>query len=114
MLEAHHHRGDGDAALALDRDPTERTPPPRASTSPASWIAPPNSSNFSGKVVLPASGCEMIAKAPACNLVGQGIHLSALAVVGMQAVGHKRSRCAGTCGGYDERAALLPTAIGRP
>jgi hypothetical protein len=25
-------------------------------------IAPPNSSNFSVKVVLPASGCEMIAK----------------------------------------------------
>ena len=35
---------------------------PRALTSPASWIAPPNSSNFSVKVVLPASGCEMIAK----------------------------------------------------
>jgi hypothetical protein len=35
---------------------------PRALTSPASWIAPPNSSNFSVSVVLPASGCEMIAK----------------------------------------------------
>jgi hypothetical protein len=35
---------------------------PRALTSPANWIAPPNSSNFSVKVVLPASGCEMIAK----------------------------------------------------
>jgi hypothetical protein len=35
---------------------------PRALTSPASWIARPNSSNFSVKVVLPASGCEMIAK----------------------------------------------------
>ena len=35
---------------------------PRAFTSPANWIAPPNSSNFSVKVVLPASGCEMIAK----------------------------------------------------
>src|SRR5271154_4959727 len=34
---------------------------PRALTSPASWIAPPNSSNFSVNVVLPASGCEMIA-----------------------------------------------------
>ena len=34
---------------------------PRALTSPASWIAPPNSSSFSVKVVLPASGCEMIA-----------------------------------------------------
>src|SRR6185437_15683202 len=31
-------------------------------TAPAIWIAPPNSSNFSVSVVLPASGCEMIAK----------------------------------------------------
>ena len=35
---------------------------PRALTSPANWIAPPNNSNFSVNVVLPASGCEMIAK----------------------------------------------------
>ncbi len=35
---------------------------PRARTSPAAWIAPPNRSNFSVSVVLPASGCEMIAK----------------------------------------------------
>jgi len=34
---------------------------PRALTSPARWIAPPNSSSFSVSVVLPASGCEMIA-----------------------------------------------------
>jgi hypothetical protein len=30
-------------------------------TSPANWIAPPNSKSFSVSVVLPASGCEMIA-----------------------------------------------------
>ena len=35
---------------------------PRAFTAPESWIAPPNSSSFSVSVVLPASGCEMIAK----------------------------------------------------
>ena len=35
---------------------------PRALTAPATWIAPPNSSSFSVSVVLPASGCEMIAK----------------------------------------------------
>ena len=35
---------------------------PRAFTAPASWIAPPNSNSFSVRVVLPASGCEMIAK----------------------------------------------------
>jgi hypothetical protein len=35
---------------------------PLARTWPAIWIAPPNSRNFSVSVVLPASGCEMIAK----------------------------------------------------
>jgi hypothetical protein len=39
-----------------------RRRPPRTRTSPASWIAPPDNSKFSIKVVLPASGCEMIAK----------------------------------------------------
>src|SRR5690554_2013788 len=34
----------------------------RPLTEPAIWIAPPNSSSFSVRVVLPASGCEMIAK----------------------------------------------------
>ena len=34
----------------------------RPLTVPAIWIAPPNSSSFSVSVVLPASGCEMIAK----------------------------------------------------
>jgi len=33
-----------------------------ALTSPASWMAPPNSRSFSVSVVLPASGCEMMAK----------------------------------------------------
>src|SRR5688572_29111698 len=31
-------------------------------TAPAWWIAPPYKSSFSVSVVLPASGCEMIAK----------------------------------------------------
>src|SRR5690606_29313582 len=34
----------------------------RPLTEPAIWIAPPNSSSFSVSVVLPASGCEMIAQ----------------------------------------------------
>jgi len=33
----------------------------RALTVPAAWIAPPNNNSFSVKVVLPASGWEMIA-----------------------------------------------------
>src|ERR1044071_4067027 len=35
---------------------------PRALTRPAAWIAPPSSRRCSVKVVLPASGWEMIAK----------------------------------------------------
>src|SRR5436190_24115269 len=35
---------------------------PRARTAPAARMAPPASSRFSVRVVLPASGCEMIAK----------------------------------------------------
>jgi hypothetical protein len=62
MLKAHHRREHRDAALALDRHPIRAHPPPLALTSPANWIAPPNNSSFSVKVVLPASGCEMIAK----------------------------------------------------
>src|SRR3954465_9014946 len=34
----------------------------RAFTEPAIWIAPEKSSSFSVSVVLPASGCEMMAK----------------------------------------------------
>jgi hypothetical protein len=48
-------------STAIQSERTRRRSP-RAFTSPASWIAPPNSSNFSVKVVLPASGCEMIAR----------------------------------------------------
>jgi len=48
-------------STAIQSERTRRRSP-RAFTSPASWIAPPNSSNFSVNVVLPASGCEMIAK----------------------------------------------------
>ena len=48
-------------STAVQSERTRRRSP-RAFTSPASWIAPPNSSSFSVKVVLLASGCEMIAK----------------------------------------------------
>jgi len=42
---------------------------PRALTSPARWIAPPCSSSFSVSVVLPASGCEMMAKVRRLELI---------------------------------------------
>jgi hypothetical protein len=35
---------------------------PRALTAPPVWIAPAYKRNFSVRVVLPASGCEMMAK----------------------------------------------------
>jgi len=38
-----------------------RRPPVDRFTDPARWMAPPCSSSFSVSVVLPASGCEMIA-----------------------------------------------------
>jgi hypothetical protein len=50
-------------SIAIQSERTRRRSP-RALTSPANWIALPNSSNFSVRVVLPASGCEMIAKVP--------------------------------------------------
>ncbi len=43
---------------------------PRAFTSPARWIAPPFSNSFSVSVVLPASGCEMIAKVRRGEVMG--------------------------------------------
>src|SRR3546814_11201588 len=45
---------------------------PRALTSPAIWIAPPATSNFSVSVVLPASGCEMMAKVRRSGCVDMG------------------------------------------
>ena len=63
MLEAHHRRGDRDAALALDRHPIRAHPPPRAARLhfARQLDRPANSKSFSVRVVLPASGCEMIA-----------------------------------------------------
>jgi len=64
VLEAHHRRGDRDAALVLDRHPIRAHLPPRAARLDLArqLDRAANSSNFSVEVVLPASGCEMIAK----------------------------------------------------
>ena len=48
-------------SIAIQSDRVRRRSP-RAFTAPARWMAPPNSSSFSVSVVLPASGCEMMAK----------------------------------------------------
>src|ERR1700734_729009 len=48
-------------STAIQSERTRRRSP-RALTSPAIWMAPPNSNSFSVSVVLPASGWEMMAK----------------------------------------------------
>ena len=74
VLEAQHRRGDRDPAPLLELHPVRGRRLParaRAVTDPASPTAPAYSSSFSVRVVLPASGCEMIAKvrrrAASCN-----------------------------------------------
>ena len=48
-------------STAIQSERTRRRSP-RALTSPTNGIAPPNSGSFSVKMILPASGCEMISK----------------------------------------------------
>ena len=48
-------------SISIQSDVASRCLPARALTAPASSIAPAYSSSFSVRVVLPASGCEMIA-----------------------------------------------------
>jgi hypothetical protein len=54
-------------STAIQSERTRRRSP-RALTSPANWVAPPNSNNFSVRVVLPASRCEMIANVRRCEI----------------------------------------------
>ena len=104
MLKAHHRRGDRDAALALDRHPVRAHPrrSPRALTSPASWIAPPNSSNFSVSVVLPASGCEMIANVRRRKISSLRLLINPFQLFRGAASSGERTPRAYTNGGYDD------------
>src|SRR6516164_9293448 len=104
MLEAHHCRRDRDTALALDRHPIRARPAPLALTSPASWIAPPNSSNFSVKVVLPASGCEMIAKVRRRAISSVRVGINRLQLLCRFGRRRQTVRCGGAA--YDGSAAL--------
>ena len=58
-------------------------------TEPAVWMAPPYKSSFSVRVVLPASGCEMIANVRrlsiSSRMVGMGLILSLLSGCGRAA-----------------------------
>ncbi len=95
VFERHHRGDDRDAALALDAHPVGARLAPvglGACTSPASWIAPPNSSSFSVSVVLPASGCEMMAKVRR-RLTGSGasIRSSGNSVTGICPIGGRKA-----------------------
>jgi len=81
---------------------------PLALTWPARLMAPPNSRSFSVSVVLPASGCEMIAKVAVAPLrwrVASGRRFG-----GECEVGHK-ARAFGRETGPDQ-AGSAPTHIG--
>ena len=54
--------GGGYAMLPLIQSEVAALRPFLARTMPASWMAPPYHRSFSVSVVLPASGCEMMAK----------------------------------------------------
>ena len=70
MLKAHHRRGDRDAAPALDRHPIRAHPPPLAARLDFARQLDRSAEQqqFLGQVVLPASGCEMIANVRRRNI----------------------------------------------
>src|SRR5262249_25275071 len=81
---------------------------PRALTSPASWIAPPNSKSFSVKVVLPASGCEMIAKVRRRKISSVSVLIDGMVCCLLWTVG-RAVRCFATCVTYEEGPLLCQT-----
>jgi hypothetical protein len=99
VLEAHHRRGDRDAALALDRHPIRAHPPP---------LTPPRALNFARQLDRPAKQQQFLGQgrlagvgmpndrkaAPARKFVGRRTLESVLAVGGMWAVAGNRFRCA--------------------
>ncbi len=77
MLEAHHRRGDRDAALALDRHPIRAHPPPLAARLDFTrqLDSPAKQQQFLGQGGLAGVGVRDDRKRPpARNLVGQGAH----------------------------------------
>src|SRR6266436_6029222 len=87
----------------------------RAVTEPASCTAPPYNSNFSVNVVLPASGCEMIAKVRrreiSCSIVSiDGEKVVVAKIVAWRAVEAARKRASPETGwlqGKSERRQTL-------
>ena len=76
VLEAHHRRGDRDAALALDRHPVRAHPPPLAARLDLArqLDRPSEQQQFPGQGGLAGLWPRMIARVrPRTFLVGQGI-----------------------------------------
>jgi hypothetical protein len=85
VLEAHHRRGDRDAALALDRHPIRAHPPPLAARLhfARQLERPAKQQQFLGQRRLTGVRVRNDRKgAPARNLVGKRAHPSTLAVAG--------------------------------
>src|ERR1700737_4489648 len=87
MLEAHHRRGNRDAALALDGHPIRAHPPPAAPRlgPPRQLDRPAKQQQFLGQGRLAGVRMRNDRKgAPAQNLVGKGAHRYAIIVAGTQ------------------------------
>src|SRR5689334_10593211 len=78
----------------------------RPLTVPAIWIAPPNSSSFSVRVVLPASGWEMMAKV-LLRLISSVISDSESATCPHHVHAHVHN----VCRGYGRHCKALGTAF---
>src|SRR4029077_353074 len=105
VLEAHHRRGDRDAALALNRHPIRAHPPPLTARLDLArqLYRPAEQQQLLGQGGLAGVRVRDDRKGPpAQNLVGQGAHQSALAVAAPPLV----SGSAAPAPGYDGCAAL--------
>jgi hypothetical protein len=109
VLEAHHRRGDRDAALALDRHPIRAHPPPLAARLDLArqLDRPAEQRQFLGQGGLAGVRMRNERKsAPAQNLVGQGTHKFMSAVAGTRAVAGIQAAPSGADDGYDAYAAF--------
>jgi hypothetical protein len=94
MLEAHHRRGDRDAALALDRHPIRAHPPPLAARLDLArqLDRAAKQQQFLGQCGLAGVRMRNDRKgAPAQNLVGQGVYQSAFNYSGLGPLTGNRS-----------------------
>jgi hypothetical protein len=102
MLEAHHRRGDRDAALALDRHPIRAHPPPLATRLdfPRQLDRPAKQQQFLGQGGLAGVRMRDDRKgAPARNLVAKITH-QPVSIIPGNAASFATAPSAFTSGGY--------------